>query len=236
MEVSHFISVITALAAIVGIFFKREEILALKNKDYTAKLDSTIRFFKEFYGNNDHRKLVLDRAAQEVVRLDIVDYRLVEYLIILDEQYLINIDEILQHYRNGHKFIEYLPSSEKLSAKRFKLKLKKDWSVKKQIFFYNAQYFGFASVVCIPFIFSSWVYNFLTAKNTPFLFIVFTAIYVIFGLLAAIMALFEGTDLSHADQFITKLQNADKQYKFLIVKEKKDTPRVKIPFLNLKIN
>ncbi|MFW2121693.1 hypothetical protein ACG94O_01655 [Acinetobacter ursingii] len=48
------------------------------------------------------------------------------------------------------------------------------------------------------------------------------------------MALFEGTDLSHADQFITKLQNADKQYRFLIIKQKKHTPRVKIPFLNFK--
>ncbi|WP_187349236.1 MULTISPECIES: hypothetical protein [Acinetobacter] len=236
MEFSHFFSVITASVAIVGIFFKREEILALKNKDYTAKLDSTIRFFKEFYGNNDHRKLVLDRAAQEVVRLDVVDYRLVEYLIILDEQYLINIDEILQHYRNGHKFIEYLPSSEKLSAKSFKLKIKKNRSLKKQIFIYNAQYFIFASLICIPLVFSSWFYNFLTAKNTPFLFVVFTAIYSVFGLLAAVMALFEGTDLNHADQFITKLQNADKQYRFLIIKQKKDTPRVKIPFLNLKIN
>lgn len=134
MEVSHIGIVVGALVAIVGIFFKREEILALKNKDYTAKLDSTIRFFKEFYDRNDHRKLVLDRAAQEVVRLDIVDYKFVEYLIKLDEQYLINIDEILQHYRNGHKFIEYLPSSKKLSAKSFKLKLKKDRSLKKQIF------------------------------------------------------------------------------------------------------
>lgn len=50
------------------------------------------------------------------------------------------------------------------------------------------------------------------------------------------MALFEGTDLSHADQFITKLQNADKEYKLLVIKEKNDTAILKIPFLNLKIN
>ena len=73
MEITHIISTVGALVAIIGVFFKREEILSLRHKDYTAKLDSTLRFFKEFYGRTDQRKLVLDRAAQEVVRLDFVD-------------------------------------------------------------------------------------------------------------------------------------------------------------------
>lgn len=222
MEISYIFSTVTASVAIIGVFLKREEILALRNKDYTAKLDSTIRFFNEFYGNKSERKLVLDRAAQEVVRLDIVDYKIVEYLIILDEYYLINIDEILKYYRNGKKFIEYTSSSEKISFNNFKLKLKKGCSLKKQKMLYTIQYFICASLISLPFVFSSWFYHLLIDKNTPVIITIFTVIYWVFGLIATLIALTEGGDLNYAEKFIENFKNASNKYNSLMLEKKSE--------------
>ncbi len=236
MEITHIISTVGALVAIIGVFFKREEILSLRHKDYTAKLDSTLRFFKEFYRRTDQRKLVLDRAAQEVVRLDFVDSKTVEYLIKLDENYLINIDETLNQYRIGRKFISYTATASDASEHNFQLKVPKNRSVEKQIFFNNAQYFIFAFIACIPFLFSSWFYEVLTSKNTPFIYIVLSVIFVVACLMAAIINLFEGSDLNNANNFIKKIREADRDYQVLKLNElEKKKVIFKIPFTNLKI-
>lgn len=236
MEITHIISIVGALVAIIGVFFKREEILSLRHKDFTAKLDSTLRFFKEFYGRTDQRKLVLDRAAQEVVRLDFVDSKTIEYLIKLDENYLINIDETLNQYRIGRKFISYIPTVGDASEHNFQLKVPKNRSVKKQIFFNNAQYFIFAIMACIPFLFSSWFYEILTSKNTPFIYILFSIIFVVACLMAAVINLLEGSDLNNANNFINKIREADRDYQIFKLNEfEREKVIFKIPFTNLKL-
>jgi predicted acylesterase/phospholipase RssA len=48
MEITHIIAIIGSIVGVLGVFFKREEILSLRGKDFTARLDSTVRFFKDF--------------------------------------------------------------------------------------------------------------------------------------------------------------------------------------------
>lgn len=107
MEITHIVGLLGALVGIIGIFFKRQEITALAHKDYTAKLDSTNRFFENFFEKYGVRRLVLDRAAQELARLDYVDYDFICYLVKLHEARLINLDQIIRLYKSGRKFIEY---------------------------------------------------------------------------------------------------------------------------------
>lgn len=236
MEITHIIGMIGALVAVIGVFFKRQEILSLRHKDYTAKLDSTLRFFKDFYGRTDQKKLVLDRAAQEVVRLDFIDSKTVEYLIKLDENYLINIDEILNSYREGRKFISYIPAANETTVRNFQLKVPKNRTVKKQIFINNTQYFIFAGVACSPLLFPSWFLDILMNKNTPFISILLIIIFIVGSAIAAIMSLFEGSDLHHADIFIKKIEEADKAYEVLKTNESENKKIIfKVPFTNFKI-
>jgi hypothetical protein len=79
MEITHIIAIIGSIVGVLGVFFKREEILSLRGKDFTARLDSTVRFFKDF--TNADEKLVLDRAAQELVRQDFVNFRFVQLIL-----------------------------------------------------------------------------------------------------------------------------------------------------------
>lgn len=210
MEITHVIAIIGSIVGVLGIFFKREEILSLRGKDFTARLDSTVRFFKDFYTNTDERKLVLDRAAQELVRQDFVNFRFVQYLIKLDEQYLINFDEILNHYRRGREFIKYDSLNKETDVNNFVLNTPKNRAVKTQVILYNVFYFVFAFIGLAPFLFSSWFNNFLSSKGTPFIFIIFTIFFVVVVFGIALGSLLQANSLQHADDFISKLQEAER--------------------------
>jgi hypothetical protein len=209
MEITHVIAIIGSIVGILGIFFKREEILSLRGKDFTARLDSTVRFFRDFYSNTDEKKLVLDRAAQEVVRLDFVDFKFIKYLIELDEQYLINFDEILNHYRRGKDFIKYDSLNKEIDINNFILQVPKGRSVKTQVKLYNLYYFICAFIGLSPFLFSSWFNHFLLGKGTPFIFIIFTIFFVVAVFGIAVGSLLQANSLQHADDFMNKLQEAE---------------------------
>lgn len=209
-NLKDWIPILAGIAAVVGLFYKREEVLSLKHKDFSTRLDATIRFFNEFYGKEGGKnKLVLDRAAQDVVKSELIDFKFLCYLINLDEKFLIKLDELIHHYKVGKEFIIYSPNSAKVDSNSFDLKLKKNRSVKTQSIFFNLQYFLFASIVSIPFLFSPWFSSFLLSKNTPFIFIICTIIIGVASFMAAAVALMQASSLSHADKFMQKIKEAD---------------------------
>ncbi|MCH2002989.1 hypothetical protein [Acinetobacter seifertii] len=209
-NLKDWIPILAGIAAVVGLFYKREEVLSLKHKDFSTRLDATIRFFNEFYGKEEGKnKLVLDRAAQDVVKSELIDFKFLCYLINLDEKFLIKLDELIHHYKVGKEFIIYSPNSAKVDSNSFNLKLKKNRSVKTQSIFFNLQYFSFASIVSIPFLFSPWFSSFLLSKNTPFIFIICTIIIGVASFMAAAVALMQASSLSHADKFMQKIKEAD---------------------------
>ncbi|NIE97424.1 hypothetical protein F3J02_13205 [Acinetobacter sp. Tr-809] len=209
-NLKDWIPILAGLAAVIGLFYKREEVLALRHKDFSTRLDATIRFFDEFYGKEQGKnKLVLDRAAQDVVKSELIDFKFLCYLIKLDENFLIKLDELIHHYKVGKEFIIYLPSLGQVDVNNFSLKLKNDRSVKKQNLFFNLQYFLFAFIVSIPFLISPWFSSFLMSKETPLIFVLCTVILGFASFMAAAVALLQASSLSHAEKFMQKITEAD---------------------------
>ena len=209
-NLKDWIPLLTGIATVIGIFYKREEVLSLRHKDFSTRLEATIRFFNEFYGKEgSNKKLILDRAAQDVVKSELIDFKILCYIIKLDENFIIKLDELIHHYKIGKEFIIYSPSNGEVNAESFKLKLKNNRSVKTQNLIFNLQYFLFASIFSIPFLLLTWFSNFLLSENTPFIFIIFTVIFGIASFMAAAIALMQASSLSHAEKFMVKITEAD---------------------------
>lgn len=212
MDFKDFIPLLTGIVAILGIFYKREEVLSLRHKDFTARLDSTIRFFNEFYEVENQKKLILDRAAQDVAKSDLIDFKFLCFLIKLDEKFLIKLDEMVRLYKQGNDFIDYNYDKNEVNSNNFSLKVPNNRSVKRQIRLFNIQYFIYAFAVCIPFIFSSWFLDFFLKRTTPFIFIICISLFMFLGFCAAIISLLQASSLGQADQFIRKIKAADQQF------------------------
>ncbi len=205
------IKLAVALIAVWTLFYKRSEILGLLHKDYTSKLDSTIRFFDDFFKNNHENKLTLDRAAQELARLDFVDYDLVVYLIKLHEARLISFDELIRLYKYGHKLLNYKSQSD-VDAMCFQLKIKNGRSVKIQNRIWGTQYVFFAFLFVFPLMYVDFIINLIFKADYPFYIYLFSGTYFLGTLILAVGALFQSTNLQDAETFLKKLKEADCKY------------------------
>ncbi|WP_213067369.1 hypothetical protein [Acinetobacter pittii] len=207
MDLDITIKLALGLVAIWTLYYKRTEIIALGHKDFSAKLESTTRFLKDFYPLDKKSKLEGDRAAQELARLDYVDHDFVTYLIKLHEKRLINFDQLLSHYKRGRKFIIYTPE-ENLSAKNFKLKIKEGRTIKMQVFIFIAQYIIFAFLFIVPLVFSSFFVNNLEAKLTFFSYII-AGIYLFGCLSLSLINLFDSGNIHDAESFLDQINSAE---------------------------
>lgn len=205
------IKMAVAIVAIWTLFYKRTEILGITHKDYTAKLDSTVRFFHDFFNKTNQSKLVLDRAAQELVRSDYVDNEFVLYLIKLHEARIISFDEIIRLYKLGRKSINY-KLQDKVTSDCFEIKIKKGRSVKRQTFIWGLQYVFFAFIFLIPLIFSNLIVNKFFNFNAPIFLYILIIIYFFGTFILAITALIQTANIQDAETFINKLKVADEKY------------------------
>lgn len=218
-QIEILIKLVLAVVTIWTLFYKAKEILTLLNKDYTAKLDSTVRFFEQFYNKETEKRLTLDRAAQELVRSDFVDYDLVVYLIKLHELRLINFDQLMKLFKFGRKFLIYT-NKDIISSDAFTLKIKTGRKVKKQIKYWNIQYAIFATLFLIPLVFwDSWLKGVLS-QNLNMIIYIYLLAYFVGSLILAFLPLLQSNDLQDAEEFIAKLKEADEQYKEYEVSER----------------
>lgn len=196
------------------LYYKRTEILAITHKDFTAKLDSTIRFYRDFFDNVNVNKLVLDRAAQELARLDYVDYDFICYLIKLHDARLIDLDQMIRLYRSGRKFIVYTPQNE-VTVTNFKMKIKDGRSVKKQVFYFAFQYVFFAMLIILPLVFSKYLPN-LSQLEIPFFAYFFAGSYFLGCFILSFIGLLDSGKIQDAETFLEKLNEADIQYQSIM--------------------
>lgn len=159
----------------------------------------------------NERKLVLDRAAQDVVKSDLIDYKILCYLIKLDEKFLIKLDDLIRHYKVGHEFVDYSPSKNDVDINSFILKVPKNRTTKRQNIIYNSQYFLFAFIAVTPFLISPWISKFLFERTTPLIFTIALIILMLSSLMAAVVALLQSSSLAHANKFIEKITEADRK-------------------------
>ncbi|MCH7329624.1 hypothetical protein [Acinetobacter modestus] len=198
------------LVAIWTLYYKRAEIIALGHKDFGAKLESTTRFFKDFLHDKNRSKLERDRAAQEIARLDYVDYDLVAYLIKLHEARLVNFDQMIRYYRLGRKFITYNPQND-LRSENFELKIKKGRSYKVQVILYLTQYIFFAMLVLMPLAFSNEILTYGPFKKS-FITYLICGVFLFGCAILSIIALLDSGNLHDADSFIENIKKADSEY------------------------
>lgn len=206
-DLDIFIKCALGLVAIWTLYYKRTEIVALMHKDYGSKLESTTRFFKEFLKDEKKSKLERDRAAQEIARLDFVDYDMVAYLIKLHEARLVNFDKIIRYFKRGHKLIVYTPD-ENVNSQNFKLKIKEGRSVNRQVFNYGAQYVFFAMLLMIPIAFSSEILRNMHSEPTFFHYL-FGGAYLFLCFILSLLPLLNTGNLHDADSFIESIKKAD---------------------------
>lgn len=209
-DLDIFIKFALGVAGIWTLYYKRTEILALTHKDYTAKLDSTIRFNRDFFNKEGVSKLILDRAAQELARLDYVDYDFICYLIKLHDARLLDLDQMIRLYRNGRKFIIYTAQTD-VTATNFKMKIKSGRTVNRQIFYFGSQYVFFAMLIALPFIFSTQLPS-LSHLNAPFLVYFISGTYLLGCFILSVVALLDSTNLQDTKTFLEKLKKADQEY------------------------
>lgn len=201
-----------ALLAVWTLFYKRTEVLGLAQKEYTAKLDSTARFFEKFYKNENENKLTLDRSAQELTRSDYVDYDLIVYLLDLNEKRLVNFDKIIRLYKHGRKFLTYT-SCESVNSSCFELKIKKDRTVRNQVIRWNITYVVMAFLFFLPFIFfGGKTYN-LLIENMNIIVAIYVLAYFLGTAVIAVSSLVKTTDLRDADIFLKEIKDADQKLK-----------------------
>lgn len=203
------------LVAIWGLYYKRTEILALTHKNFTAKLDSTIRFYKDFFDKENEKKLVLDRAAQELARLDYVDYDFICYLIKLHDARLIDLDQIIRLYKTGRKFIIYTPQKN-VTATNFKMKIKDGRTVNTQVLRFNIQYIFFAALIAFPVAFSGQLLPDSIQVKIPFFTYFFVGAYVLGCFILSITGLLDSGKIRDAETFLEKLEVADTEYRAII--------------------
>ena len=196
------------------LYYKRTEILAITHKDFTAKRDSTIRFEKDFFDKGNVSKLVLDRAAQELARLDYVDSDFICYLIKLHDARLIDLDQMIRLYRSGRNFIIYTPQKE-VTASNFKIKIKDGRTVGRQVFYFGFQYVIFAMLIVFPLAFSGNIPSLIQVKNILFAYF-FGGAYILGCLFLSVKALIDSVDIRDAETFIQKLNDADVQYQAMV--------------------
>lgn len=206
------IKIVLAVATIWALFYKGKEILNLLNKDYTAKLDSTVRFFDKFYKNERENKLTLDRSAQELTRSDYVDYDLIMYLIDLNEKRLISFDNLIRLYKHGRKFLTYSPTLV-VNSSCFELKLKKDRSVRRQTIYWNITYVITAFLFFSPFIFLGEKTYHTVMENINIVVGFYVFAYFFGTAILAISSLVNTTDLRDADIFLKEIKEADERLK-----------------------
>lgn len=198
------------LVAMWTLYYKRTEIIALVHKDFGSKLESTTRFFKDFFNDKKKSKLERDRAAQEITRLDYVDYDFVAYLIKLHEARLINFDQMIRYYKLGRKFIVYTPG-ENINTQNFKMKIKEGRKVNKQIFIYGTQYVIFAMLLIMPLAFSSEILRNINFEPTFFHYL-FGGAYLFGCFILAIIPLLDAGNIHDADTFLEHVKKADLEF------------------------
>ena len=199
-----------AFIAVATLFYKRTEILGLANKEYTAKLDSTVRFFDKFYKKENLNKLTLDRSAQELTRSDYVDYDLVVYLVELKQHRLINFDYLVRLYRHGRKFLIYKPHI-KVDSSCFVLKIKEGRSVKRQTIYWNIKYVITAFLFFSPFIFLGEKTYKVVVENINIVSCFYIFAYFFGTAILAISSLVDSTDLRDANKFLKEIKDADER-------------------------
>ena len=201
-----------AFIAVGTLFYKRTEILGLTNKEYTAKLDSTVRFFDKFYKKENLNKLTLDRSAQELTRSDYVDYNLIVYLVELNQERQINFDYLVRLYRSGRKFLIYKPNI-KVDSSCFVFNLKEGRSVKRQTIYWNIKYVITAFLFFSPFIFLGEKSYKIVMENINIVSGFYIFAYFFGTAILAISSLVNSTDLRDADIFLKKIKEADERLK-----------------------
>lgn len=202
------------VAAIWTLYYKKTEILSLTHKDFTARLDSTIRFYKDFFGKTGANKLILDRAAQELARLDYVDFDFICYLIKLHDTRLIDLDQMIRLYREGRKFIIYTPQKD-VTHINFKIKIKDGRTIDKQVFYFGFQYVFFAMLIVLPFAFSGQLSNLIQLKIPFFVYLVGGA-YFLGCFILSLLGLLDSGKIRDAETFLKKLKDTDTQYQAII--------------------
>lgn len=225
-DLDIFIKIALGGVAIWTLYYKRTEILALSHKDFTAKLDSTIRFYKEFFDQKNVNKLILDRAAQELARLDYVDFDLICYLIKLHDARLIDLDQLIRLYRTGRKFIIYTPQKE-VSFINFKMKIKEGRTLDRQVSYFIVQYVFFAMLIILPLVFSENLPDFTQIK-IPFFAYFFAGSYFLGCFLLSFIGLIDSGKIYDAKTFLEKLKEADTQYQSIANRQIREEPNLKL--------
>lgn len=210
--------VVPVIGALVGlitlfitIFFKRHELTSLKHKKISDRLSSSTQYFQKYYEEGQTNQLELDRAAQDLAKCVFVNHALVNKLIDYHQNFLVDFDEMIFIFEDGHHYIQF--KKDKNLNVRKDLEIKTFWNlgikVRKGLFVLG--YFIFALLGIL--LFSGVIFLATSGvKVSLILNIAFILVSILFIFLAFFFLLLEDR-LRQADRFIQKIYEADTKYK-----------------------
>lgn len=196
---------------LITIFFKRYEITSLKHKKISDRLSSSVQYFEKYYDAGQTNQLILDRAAQDLAKSPFVNHAFVNKLIDLHQNFLLDFDEMIFHFEEGRRYIEFK------KGKEFEVKsdiyIKPFWKFglkfRKALFILGYFVFCIIGSVFIGTFLNSGVGKLPAEWIVSFSRIVFGLLFI----LGALLCLVFESQLKQASKFIVKLSDADERYK-----------------------
>lgn len=203
--------IVGLITILVTIYFKRHEITSLKHKKISDRLSSSIQYFEKYYEPGQTNQLVLDRAAQDLAKCVFVNHAIVNKLIDLHQNFLLDFDEMIFLFDDGHYYIEFKKSKELDVNKNIYIKPfgKFGLVLRKGLFIFGYFIFAFIGLM----LFSAVLYVGLGTSAIAWILSVALIIISIFFIVIAFFFLTFESRLSQASKFIKRLLDADEKYK-----------------------
>lgn len=203
--------IVALFTLFITIFFKRHEITSFKHKKISDRLTSSIQYFEKYYEEGQTNQLILDRAAQDLAKCSFVNHSLVNKLIDYHQNFLLDFDEVILLFEDGHRYIEF--KKDRLINIQMDIYVKPFWKLsvafRKGLFLFGYFIFAFIGLTLL----SSIFFGGLGSAPASWILSVTLIIISIFFIIMAFFFLALESRLTQAAKFIKCLVDADKKYK-----------------------
>lgn len=203
--------IVGLITLLVTIYFKRHEITSIKHKKISDRLSSSIQYFEKYYEAGQTNQLVLDRAAQDLAKCVFVNHALANKLIDLHQNFLIDFDEMIFIFEDGHYYLEFKKCKE-IDVKK-DIYIKPFWILglgfRKGLFVLGYFIFAFIGIMLLFTILNKG----LGTSPLAWILSVVSIIFSTFFIISALFFLTLESRLAQASKFIVRLVDADEKYK-----------------------
>lgn len=198
----EFLPSLAGIAAIWAVWLKRFEGISFKHKKFDEQLEIAKAFYTEYIKNSDINSvplLVKDRAAQQLVRHEGINYQEVIYFL-----QFINFDNKIKHYMNCRDYLDIDQQQGKIVNVRLKNTPTKH-KIKKRLFLMG--YFILAFIAILPLMYTKFYLNQIDLYWGKLM--IFPIFYIVVPIVCAFLAfacLAAESNMSNAEKLLKNMR------------------------------